>query len=30
MGQDSAYYFEVLYPLQDAILSRIAPSALKV
>ncbi len=25
MGQDSAYYFEVLYPLQDAILSRIAP-----
>lgn len=24
MGQDSAYYFEVLYPLQDAILSRIA------
>lgn len=25
MGRDSAYYFEVLYPLQDAILSRIAP-----
>ena len=24
MGRDTAYYFEVLYPFQDAILSRIA------